>query len=655
MITFLHNSRSDIFRSPFGSVPAGEKVKLAIESYEDNLENPAEIKLAELSVRFFGTEDESEKDSFEPFVYSLPLTRNNAAVAETEYGKRIKNVFSCTLNAEKRGVYFYGFHFVVFENGRDIDLFYGNNEECIGGVGSCKEGTEGNFYTVTVYKKGLKVPDWFKRSVIYQIFPDRFCKGKDALAAQKPNTFMYGTWDDLPMYIKNAENDVVRWDFQGGNLSGVSEKIGYIEALGANVIYLNPVFKAASNHRYDTEDYMHIDGLLGGDSAMDLLLFICSKENVKIILDGVFSHTGSDSIYFDKLGKYGGGAYKNKNSVYRDWYRFSEESDDKYDCWWGVDVLPNVNELAPGYLDFIARNDDSVVKHWLRKGVSGFRLDVADELPDKFIKELANACKEVSAETGTDPVLLGEVWEDASTKVSYGKLRSYFTERELSTVTNYPFRKILLSFFAGQADGDKTACRFLSLKENYPPENYYALANMTGSHDVKRLMTVMLESAGGNRALAKRYLRTYAAVMFTFPGVPLIYYGDETCLEGGEDPDNRRTYPWGKEDKATIAVFEKLAALRKKNPCLVSGDIEFIGVSREDVLAYRRKLEDEVFAVIVTRDREPDTEVSVDLGKGVFESVYDSSPENKTVISSEDGKPLTVNISNGFAIYRKLP
>ncbi|MCR5055992.1 MAG: glycoside hydrolase family 13 protein [Clostridia bacterium] len=652
MITFLHNSRSESFRSPFGSVPAGEKVTLSIESYEDNLDNPAEIKLAELSLRFFGTEDESEKETFEPVVSAIPLAHEAANVTETEHGKRLKTVFSCTLNCEKQGVYFYGFHFVVREDGRDINLFYGNNEECIGGIGACREGLDGNYYTVTVHKKGLKVPEWFKKSVIYQIFPDRFCKGYDALAEQKPNSFMYGTWDDLPMYIKNAENDVVRWDFHGGNLSGVSEKLPYIEALGANVIYLNPVFKAASNHRYDTEDYMHVDGLLGGDPAMDLLLYVSAKDNVKIMLDGVFSHTGSDSIYFDKLGKYGGGAYKNKNSKYRDWYRFSEDSDDSYDCWWGVDVLPNVNELAPGYLDFIARDDDSVVKHWLRKGVAGFRLDVADELPDRFIKELANACKEVSAETGLDPVLLGEVWEDASTKVSYGKLRSYFTERELSTVTDYPFRKILLAFFGGDAGADKTAERFLSLKENYPRENYYALVNMTGSHDVKRLMTAMLEAAGGKKTLARRYVANYAAVMFTFPGVPLVYYGDETCLEGGEDPDNRRTYPWGREDKNMISVFAALAGIRKKNPCLVKGEIEFLSTPIQDVLAYKRTLGSDEAIVVISRGSEPETEVELELEKGSYEPLF-GAEEGATVTCGEDGK-VSLTITNGCAIYKKI-
>ena len=650
MITFLHDSRSLLFREPFGAVEAGKKVTLKIESYEDKIDSPALIKAAELSLRFFGTEDETETESFDPVVSTIPLDVLETGVRETQYGVRVKTVFTCEIAAVKPGIFFYGFHFLINEAGRDIDLFYGNNENMTGGVGSCTEGTEGRSYTLTVYRKGLRVPDWFKKSVIYQIFPDRFCKGYDALAEQKPNSFMYGTWDDIPMYIKDDKNEVIRWDFHGGNLSGVSEKLPYIEALGANLIYLNPVFRAASNHRYDTEDYMHVDGLLGGDPAMDLLLYVCSKDNVRIMLDGVFSHTGSDSIYFDKKGRFGGGAYKNPDSKYRDWYRFSEESDDKYDCWWGVDVLPNVNELAPGYLDFIARDDDSVVRHWLRKGVAGFRLDVADELPDKFIKELAETCVETSAETGVEPVLLGEVWEDASTKISYGKMRSYFTERELHTVTDYPFRNSLLAFFKGEP-GSLTAERFLSIKENYPRENYYALVNMTGSHDVRRLMTEMINCSNGKKALAKRFVANYAAVMFTFPGVPLVYYGDETCLEGGEDPDNRRTYPWGREDKNMIATFAALASLRKRNPCLVQGDIEFIDQKEDHVLAYRRTLGDDEIIVIVSRSPEPVCDVEIDLGCGRFERVYGGSEND--VVECGSG-PSAVTVFNGCAIFKKL-
>ncbi|MBQ7445378.1 MAG: glycoside hydrolase family 13 protein [Clostridia bacterium] len=650
MLTFLHDSRLETFRTPFGAVQAGQKVTLKIECLEDDIGDPAEVTKAELFVRFFSSKDETETDDFSPEISSIPLKASPMTLTETKYGKRYKAVYECCVSADVPGVIFYGFRFTVKEKGREIPLFYGNNEDLTGGEGSCREGTDGPCYSITCYRKGLKTPDWYKKSVIYQIFPDRFAKGYDALAQNKPNSFMYGTWDDLPMYVKDADNNILRWDFHGGNLAGISEKLPYIEDLGANAIYLNPIFRSQSNHRYDTEDYMHVDGLLGGDPAFDLLLYVCSKNNIRIILDGVFSHTGADSIYFDKNGRFGGGAYKNPSSKYRNWYRFSEETDDKYDCWWGVDVLPNVNELAPGYMDFIAKDDDSVIRHWLRKGVSGFRLDVADELPDKFIKELASACVETSEETGDQPVILGEVWEDASTKVSYGKLRSYFTERELHTVTDYPFRNILLSFFKGEESGKKSSARFLSLKENYPRENFYALTNMTGSHDVPRLMTEMLKAAGGRRTLARRFVTLYATVMFTYPGVPMIYYGDETCLEGGEDPDNRRTYPWGREDKNMISVFKKLAAMRKENKCLTLGELEFIDAG-EDAICYVRSLGDEKIAVIVSRDSEPVSEIEIRLETGTYRRIS-GGPEDD-IIESTPGSRTAVTLYNGCAVLKK--
>ncbi len=620
MLTFFHDTRNIMTRSPYGAVECGEEVRLSVFCREDCPEWPAEILESSLVLGFYDTADETERDLEgrvqEMSSREIPLEARfvdaacdvPADFARASDGAMLKGdyrVFSTVLKQDEPGVLRYGFRFRVRERGREFELFYGSAaENGKGGTGVCAEASSGNLFRITVARRGLTVPEWFRHGVIYQIFPDRFAKGYDALCEHKPDSFMYGTWDDTPMYVRGESGEIVRWDFQGGNLSGVNGKLPYIESLGADIIYLNPVFRAASNHRYDTEDYMHVDGLLGGDPALDLLLFVCAKEKIKVILDGVFSHTGSDSIYFDKKGRFGGGAYGNPRSKYRDWYSFSEESDDEYDCWWGVKVLPNVNELAPGYIDFIVENDDSVVRHWLRKGISGWRLDVADELPDKFIKELRAAADETGAETGTEPVILGEVWEDASDKFSYGKLRSYFTERELHTVTNYPFRKTLLSFYSSGISAGDAYGVFENLRENYPRQNFYALVNMTGTHDVPRLMTEMLGFCGEKRPDARRFVEGYAAVMFTFPGVPLVYYGDETGLEGGPDPDNRRTFPWGKEDKNLIAHFAKLAALRKNIPCLLDGELEFID-GGNDVFAFKRFTGDggtgDVFVTAVTR------------------------------------------------------
>ena len=674
MLTFFHDTRNIKTREPYGAVSCGMEVRLSVYCCEDNTQEPAAITEAEVVMDFYGTADETENNSGnEPGRLTLPLTRTEVSGEEVpgsftyeDGGERDRKdcalagrfyLYSVKFTPEKPGVIRYGFRFRVFERGRDFWLFYGSRTEAgQGGRGVCSEGDSGNFFRVTVAGKGLSVPEWFRHAIIYQIFPDRFAKGYDALCERKPDSFMYGTWDDKPMYVRGEGGEIERWDFQGGNLAGVNEKIPYIEALGADVIYLNPIFRAASNHRYDTEDYMHVDGLLGGDPALDLLLFVCAKEKIKVMLDGVFSHTGSDSIYFDKKGRFGGGAYGNPRSKYRDWYSFSEESDDEYDCWWGVKVLPNVNELAPGYLDFIVENDDSVVRHWLRKGISGWRLDVADELPDKFIKELRAAADETGAETGTEPVILGEVWEDASDKFSYGKLRSYFTERELHTVTNYPFRKALLSFYSSEISAGDAYEVFENLKENYPRQNFYALANMTGTHDVPRLMTEMLGFCGGKRPEARRFVEGYAAVMFTFPGVPLIYYGDETGLEGGKDPDNRRTFPWGKEDRNLIAHFAKFAALRKNSKCLLDGGIEFLKAG-EDVFAFKRfsgvEAGDDEFLTAVTRRKfAPGDEFEIDVKETGRRFV---NVETGEAFVSDGRGVLKIELPKGYAVLAADP
>ena len=440
---------------------------------------------------------------------------------------------------------------------------------------------------ITVYPAGLTVPRWFLDSVIYQIFPDRFFVGGAWI--RKPGTFYYGSWFDLPMYIKDARGEIIRHDFFGGNLWGIAEKMDYIRRLGADVIYLNPIFTAASNHRYDTCDYYAVDPVLGGEEAFDAMIAAGREHGIRFILDGVFSHTGNDSIYFDRFRRYGAGrpaseqgAYGNPASKYRAWYRFGQEDDD-YECWWGVKALPNVNEMEPGYLDYILRGPDSVIRHWGRKGISGWRLDVADELPDAFIALL----RQTAEESMEEPVVIGEVWEDASNKISYGHRRTYYTAPELHSNTNYVFRSTLLAYFSGEITGRGAMERFLELHEHCPVHNFYALVNMTGSHDVERLMTCMRRAAAKDCRSAEAMVKCYAMIQFSFPGVPLIYYGDETGLEGGIDPDNRRTYPWGRENEELVAWFAMLAELRRTYSVLRRGYWSFSG-AEADILSFDR-------------------------------------------------------------------
>ncbi len=460
----------------------------------------------------------------------------------------------------------------------DVKVTYGNISG-LGGVGG--EGCETPFQ-LTVYEQPL-VPAWVKDAVCYQIFPDRFCR-EGEIIAPKPGSFLYGSWDDTPMYVRNKDSSIARWDFFGGNLAGVQKKLDYLKGLGINLIYLNPVFSARSNHRYDTADYKTVDPMLGGNEALLSLIDAAHKKGIRIILDGVFNHTGCDSIYFDIDNKYGSGAYHNADSPYRKWFTFHE---DGYDSWWGIGDLPAVNELEPTYLDYIITGNNSVVKTWLEAGIDGWRLDVADELPDEFLSLLRKTCHE----TNPDSYIVGEVWEDATNKVSYGKLRPYFTKQELDGVMNYPFRDTMIAFINGEITAGEAAEKFLSLCENYPPDCMAASLCLLGTHDSERILTA---TGSKDKVLA------LAKMQMVYTGIPVIYYGDEVGVSGGADPDNRRTYPWGHEDREMLDEFKKIIAMRKSRPVLTDGRAWF-GYFGDDVLFIKRFDENGAFYGFLNR------------------------------------------------------
>jgi len=479
--------------------------------------------------------------------------------------------------------------------------YYGTQPDGLGGVGSVGSKTP-LAYQITVYSAGLDTPSWFKEAVIYQIFVDRFSNGREdgTILRPKPEILVHPHWEDTPVYAKDpATGQVLAYDFFGGNLSGVLKKLPYLGELGVDAIYFNPLFESSSNHKYDTADYKTIDSMYGDNDLFYELCCRAAEQGIAIILDGVFSHTGSDSIYFNKNGRYPTpGAYQSKQSPYYSWYLFSEFPN-RYETWWGIDTMPNVNELDPGYVQYMIDGPDSVLQHWNKNGVRGWRLDVADELPEEFIRMFRRELKALDAEN----VLIGEVWEDASRKVSYGKLRSYFRGDELDSVMNYPWRRILLEFLAGGSDAEQAARALLSQYENYPAAHFFSSFNLSGSHDVPRILTLLgeappeqslsLAERGRYRLneqkhlLAVKRLRLFALWQMTFPGAPCIYYGDEAGLEGYSDPLNRRTYPWGREVADAKAWYKKLIAARHDYPVLCTGELEFAW-AEGDIIAYRR-------------------------------------------------------------------
>ena len=550
---YYHDSRNPASRRPFGAVSCGTTVTLCLATADlaDSLE---------IALRCWSTS-----------VGEL-LLQPQRRVVEEKPQKQAVYEFELTAPQEPGLVWY---HFVLRRGGETIR--YGAPADGLGGEGEVYQGIPAD-WQITVYDAQAKAPDWYVQGIMYQIFPDRFYRG-DAATGNPPlpaGAHFHPNWGDWPFYAKDPQTgDIAAYDFFGGTLDGIIDKLDYLKSIGVTMIYLNPVFESVSNHKYDTGDYKKIDAQFGGEAGFERLRQATAAAGIRLILDGVFSHTGADSPYFQS-------ALRSRQSPYFAWYRFSEYPH-KYDCWWGVTTMPNVNELEPSYRDFIIRNNDSVIKHWLRKGAAGWRLDVVDELPGEFVQEMYRELKR----TDPEAVLIGEVWEDASRKESYGTLRQYLWGRELDSVINYPFRNAVLDYLLGRSDALSAGRQLASLQENYPAPYFYSTMNVLGTHDVPRLLTLLGEApdeSGLTKLEQARYqlpadkrkkglarLRLAALIQFASPGVPCVYYGDEAGVEGHSDPQNRRTYPWGAEEAGLVEWYRQLAQLRQNEPVLRTG------------------------------------------------------------------------------------
>ena len=567
---FFYDSKDLSCKKPFGCIKAGEKCSINVF-----LQNKIFIHRVLMLM-------ESDEKCFE-----IPL----------EYaGENEKHqIFSAEFSTDDTGLYFYHFC-VISEKGKE-HFFKEENKK----------------WQITVYDKDFSVPEDFCAGVMYQIFPDRFFShGKTDLSKKLVPYTIHKNTDECPEYFPDEKGIVKNCDFYGGNFKGIEKKLPYIKSLGVSAIYLNPIFKAYSNHRYDTCDYKETDPMLGTKDDFKHLCDTAHSMGIKIILDGVFSHTGSNSIYFDKEKIFGGGACSGKESQYFNWYTFYDFPQ-SYESWWGIDTLPCVKEMEESYLDYIIRDSDSVIRHWLRLGADGFRLDVADELPDEFIAMLRKVLKEEKK----DAVLIGEVWEDASNKVSYGKVRKYFSHGELDSVMNYPFRNYIIDYAKENISSFEFSKKLMTICENYPAQVLCCLMNSLSTHDTARIINVLSDCSMDmpkdkkehytltetELSVALDRLVLCVALLFILPGCPCIYYGDEIGMQGFEDPFNRRYFDWEKEDKFCLELYKTFSEIRNLNPCLKDG--MFLSSFSGNVLTITRQKGKNKIEMIVNREKKP--------------------------------------------------
>ena len=569
-----YNSRDSRCKSPYGAVPSGTKVQLTLRPLR------AEgFSRATMSARFEFRDDAT-------VTLNMPWSGLDGA----------RDLFTCTLDTgDYVGLVWYSF---------GLERLDGKGRKMFGP------------YQLTVYDGGEVVPEWFGEGTTYQIFPDRFRRTRvPDPQGMVGGRWVHTAWQEEPEFRPDKNGEIRNRDFFGGDLKGVMEKLDYLQGLGVETLYFCPIFEAAENHRYGTADYSKIDPMLGTEEDFTQLCAMAHQRGMRVMLDGVFNHTGYVSRYFNGDGFYPTpGACQSEDSPYRSWFNFIHWPD-QYESWWGIYSLPAVNEHDPSYRNFIFGGQDSVVRRWLRAGADGWRLDVADELPDDFVRGIHEAARAEKP----DAVIIGEVWEDGSTKVAYGVRRRHIMGRHCDGLMNYPFRNAVLSYLKGGDTADFVNA-METLRENYPRFAYYSAMNSLGTHDTARILTLLGAEEGcehqskewrsnyrlgpDQRRRAKELLKLGAALMFAFPGSPTVYYGDEAGMEGFEDPFNRRTFPWGREDSELMGWFSRLGHLRKQSQALRQGDIHY-RVGKGPVLAFTRTHgEETILAVFNTGSEE---------------------------------------------------
>ena len=590
-----HDSHSHEHRDPVGAAPCGSRVRL----------------------RFFCDEN-----------YTVTLRTWDGSERLYPMEQADSHIYEATVTVPVTPMLFW-YDFIVHTP--EGELRYGNRDDGLGGTGQIVHDTM-HAFQITVYDPAYETPDYLRGGVMYQIFPDRFSRGSDQvsktqqekIAAAHPEASFHKSWNEAPALDIDPENgDNRALDFFGGTLKGIQEKLPYLRDLGVTVLYVNPIVRARTNHRYDTGDYHKVDPVLGRKKDFTALADAARAMGIRVILDGVFSHTGADSLYFNRFGHYPGkGAYQSPRSRYASWYRF-EDFPNRYNAWWGFYTLPAVEKDQPDYQHFLLNQEDGVLPIWMKRGASGWRLDVADELPVRLLRKMRYAVKHA------DPsgALIGEVWEDASNKISYGEPRSYCLGDTLDGVMNYPLRRAVIDFFTDKIGAGELARLILHQREVYPVPFYYSVMNLLSSHDRVRALNAFsgLDSPGilqmprgeaqkvklskEQQALAKSRFLEALKLLCALPGIPCVYYGDEIGMQGMADPWNRAPMAWDSADSALREAVKAILMRRRQSPALQTGFLDVLATDA-DTLLIRRTAKDGLDAFAVPLDA-PDAEITI--------------------------------------------
>ena len=662
---FLHDTFDPFYRDQEGAVPENTPVTLRFRTL-------TATAVSNVTVRAY-IFDTASGNTTGP-IETVMAADTSIVVNGTKY-----DVWKTTLTMPSAtSVYYYKFKISNTQyNGFYSDDYLDDNDNVHkDGIGIASNFEPFNSFQITVYDPNFQTPGWLQNGNVYHIMPDRFrngdqtndyCRACSTTGCPKfygggpTNTVIhYDTWNTQMCDPRNPTSSCYNnfTQFYNGDLAGVLAELDYIQSLGFDTIYMNPIFMARSYHRYDTDQYLHIDPALGGDAAFTALETELNRRGMSVILDGVFNHASSDGLYFDLYDRYGGtppsiGACLSLASMYRSWFHFSDNNvpctTNDYPGWDGFSSLPTFDHTNPAVQDFFYKGAGNVTQYWYSQGANGWRFDVADD--PNFPHAWWNDYRTYAKNYDPNGPLIGEIWPNAS---------QWLAGDQMDSVMNYRFRKNITGFVRNAEWHDDnnngtndipglTPSQFdhaiRAVRDDYPPMATAAMLDLLDSHDTNRALFVMTTELGDTGlAHAKQRLELAALFQFTYIGAPMTYYGDEVAIRSPSqssssngpigDPYTRAPYPWldqagdpkiyGPPDTSVEAYYTKLAHLRKQYPVLRNGSFMTLltGDTQQastalSTYAYARVMANEASAVVAMNNGSASNTATIPVG-GVF-------------------------------------